>query len=426
METDSNTPPPAATTTRRMNRGSKPAAPSTTEKPTAPAADIPAPATTEKPPAPDEAGSATTTATAGEAPAITQAPAALATTATTPADTQSPAAAPAQSAPTEAPAPASSMAAKLAGMGVPGLSFTTAESVDLSAMKIMSLLYGDSGAGKTHFACMAEDVVVALLDTQGFATIRSANPAAVVAGTPDPSAQSQPRLKNMGEVREFFKAVAGGKLAAAGVKTIVVDHITELQQMMIDEIIADKRVRTAPTSQVKVVGQPTQAPPPQAKGPAPEMTKQDWGILATKMRNFLRMLRGLPHHVIVLALAAPSTDEATGRRMTFPALSGSAKDSLPSYFNLVGYIYKTTIDGVTQRVVMLDGDDRYYSKSYGPLRGIVQADVRLWQRLLAGGEGAVHAVGAKPPGGAVASGKPRIGTTEAPAASTEDTGGDSY
>ena len=322
------------------------------------------------------------------------------------------------------PPPTEGMASKLAGLGVEGLAFTPAETVDLSAMKIMALLYGDSGAGKTHFAAMADDVVVALVDTQGFATIRSANPAAVVVGNPDKAMQGQPRLQNMGQVREFFRAAAAGKLVQAGVKTLVIDHITELQQLMIDEILAEKRARTAPPAQQtkgKVAGQANPAPAPaapQPKGPAPEMTKADWGVLATKMRNFLRMLRGLPHHVIVLALAESTQDEATQRRLLFPKLSGSAGASLPSYFNIVGYIYKTTIDGQVQRVVLLDGDDRFYTKSYGPLHGIVQADVRLWQRLLAGEDGVAHAQGALPPGGTTGSGKPRAGST----APTEATG----
>lgn len=406
----------AAPTARRMNRSrpttaQKPAGNATEQRPDAPAADKESNTTTEKP-APVTESTPATTATAATTPAATpntEATTPTTGTATTTAKDATPSDPPATA---TAAAPQGAMSAAIAGLGVDGLSFTPAESVDLGHMKIMTLIYGDSGAGKTHFASLADDVVVALLDTQGFATIRSANPAAVVAGSPDKATQGQPRLQNMAQVRSFFAAVAAGKLAAAGVKTIVVDHITELQQMMIDEIVAEKRVKTAqPAVQGRTAGGQQAPPPQQVKGPAPEMTKQDWGTLATKMRNFLRMLRGLPHHIIVLALAAPSTDEATGRRMTFPALSGSAKDSLPSYFNLVGYIYKTQIDGVTQRVVMLDGDDRYYSKSYGPLKGIVQADVRLWQRLLAGEDGDVAAVGAKAPGGAQSSGKPRAGST---------------
>ena len=62
-------------------------------------------------------------------------------------------------------------------------------------------------------------------------------------------------------------------------------------------------------------------------------------------------------------------------------------------------------------VVPKSGDDRFYTKSYGPLHGIVQADVRLWQRLLAGEDGVAHVQGALPPGGATGSGKPRAGST---------------
>ncbi len=312
--------------------------------------------------------------------------------------------------------------------GITGLSFSRAGDVDTSDMNYMILVYGDSGSGKTHLGSNCDGVIVALLEPQGFATVRVANPDAIVAGDPDPTITGKPRwLKNMEQVRNFFQAAASGRFRKAGCKTILLDSATELQQMFIDEIVAEKKKRAQPTAQPVQGRTPGKAatPPPRApatapekeKGPAPEMTKQDWGTLAVKWRNFMRMLRGLPYNVIVLALSEPTQDEGTGRRLMFPKLSGSAQAALPAYFNICTYLYKATVEGEVVRLCLVDGDDRFYTKSFGPIKGIVDADLRQWFAALAGAEADLHVEGAKPPGGSTTgSGRPHGGTaTQAPA-----------
>jgi hypothetical protein len=321
--------------------------------------------------------------------------------------------------------------------GITGLSFSRAGDVDTSDMSYMILVYGDSGAGKTHLASSCDDVIVALLEPQGFATVRTANPSAIVAGDADVSIKGKPRwLKSMQQVRDFFQAAASGRFLKAGIKTIVLDSATELQQMFIDEIVAEKKRKVQPTAQPvagRTVGQkaaPAPAAPEQVKGPAPEMTKQDWGTLAVKWRNFMRMLRGLPYNVVVLALSEPTQDESTGRRLMFPKLSGSAQAALPAYFNICTYLYKATVDGEVVRLCLVDGDDRFYTKSFGPIKGIVSADLREWFAALAGAEADLHVEGARPPGASGSGGRTiaRGGTAqESPApAETSDATDTSY
>jgi len=320
--------------------------------------------------------------------------------------------------------------------GITGLSFSRAGDVDTSEMNYMILIYGDSGAGKTHLASSCDDVIVALLEPQGFATVRTANPSAIVAGDADVSIKGKPRwLKTMQQVRDFFQAAASGRFIKAGIKTIVLDSATELQQMFIDEIVAEKKRRVQPTAAPvagRTVGQKAApvAAPEQVKGPAPEMTKQDWGTMAVKWRNFMRMLRGLPYNVVVLALSEPTQDEETGRRFMFPKLSGSSKAALPSFFNLCLYIYKARVEGEIVRLCLADADDKFYTKSFGPINGIVKADLREWFTALAGAEADLHVEGARPPGASGSGGRTiaRGGTVqESPApAETSDAPETSY
>lgn len=236
----------------------------------------------------------------------------------------------------------------------PGL--VLAEEFPLTELKI--LIYGDSGAGKTHFASACEGVLVVSCEPQGRATIRSANPKALVYP-----------CKTFADVRAAIGLALKGSLP--GVRVLVMDSITEIQQMMMDEIVGAKAPKPAAKD-----GKPT------TKGPPPEMTKADWGTLAVKMRNFLRTLRDLPFHVVLLALCEPVVEENTGIRRLYPKLSGSMQTALPAYVNVVGYLYKL---GEGQRAVLVDGPDQFLTKSFGPLQGIVRADLRAWIASLEGG-----------------------------------------
>lgn len=298
------------------------------------------------------------------------------------------------------------------GINIAGLNFTRAQQVKVTDLHFLMLIYGDSGAGKTHFACQADDVVVVLAEPQGFATIHDANPKATIVGSLN-EAIGHPRCKSFQEIRTFFEAAANGKLPK-WVKTIVIDSLTEVQQLMIDEIVKKKRL-----AMPQVVAKPGEEKP---KGPAPEMTKQDWGTLSVNFRNFMRTLRGLPYNIICLALPEQDVDEETGKRTIVPKLSGGMKTAIPAYFNIVGYIYKQMTLAGMQRAVMLDSDSRYLTKSYGGLTGVVEPDVRKWFRVLAQEEAGGSAASSLRPPGTVATSRRGINSTAAPAPAAAPSG----
>lgn len=306
----------------------------------------------------------------------------------------------------------------LSGLGDCGLDFVVNEDVPLSDTKPKILVYGDSGAGKTHFATNYDGVAVALVEPQGFATIRRVGRKVLVPSfvPKDPTKKAlTPRLKTMEHLRQFVTLASSGRLAAAGVKILVFDSLTEIQQLMIDEIMAPAKAEHAKKAKERAE---------QGKTATPEMQKQDWGTLATMMRNFLRTIRDLPYIVVVLALTKPNEEEGTGVRRIYPNLSGSAQDNCPAYFNIVGFLYKSDAGaGKVRRLILVDGDERYYTKSYGPITGIVEADLGAWIKALDGDAAAtVKAEGARVPGA-----KRRTlarGTTTAPVAPETPAGGE--
>lgn len=257
-----------------------------------------------------------------------------------------------------------------------------ASDVRLDNIKI--LVYGDSGGGKTHFASgKGKGVLVLSLEVQGRATIRAANP----------QAQIFP-CDNIDQLRKFIRLISikgdDSPLKKAGIHTIVIDSMTELQQVLMEGILQEKRAME-PKEAVKKDGEKKDA----AKGPAPEFTRNDWGTLAIKQRTFMRIIRDCPYNVVLIALCEPIVEENTGVRRLYPKIQGSFQENLPAYVNIIGYIYKGPKG---ERHVLVDGPEQYLCKSYGPIQGIVPADLMAWLDAIQKESPSIAIQGAKQPG----------------------------
>jgi hypothetical protein len=220
---------------------------------------------------------------------------------------------------------------------------------------VKALLHGNSGAGKTWASVSAPSPIVLLTEANGMASIKHANPDAIVV-----------HAKDMGVVREFFQEAMSGTFSDAGCKTIVVDSLTEIQRMMRDEIM---------------VGRQNYA----------DFSMKDWGELTERMRRFVRILRDVPYHVVATALSSISED-ADGVRHIVPQFQGRAiGNEIAGYFSLVGYVHKREVedeDGgkVILRRTMLEGPSRVLCKPCGSLGGIVESDITEWFREISGDE----------------------------------------
>jgi hypothetical protein len=237
-------------------------------------------------------------------------------------------------------------------------------------VKVKALLYGDSGAGKTHTASTAPRPCYLLTEANGLPTIRAANPDAVVV-----------QANDMDTVRAFFKAAMDGTLAKeTGCQTIVLDSLTELQRMLRDEIVASRKG--------------------QVGGEA--FSLQDWGTLTDRMRKLVRTVRDLPFHVVCIALAASENDEATGQRYTQPSFDGrKLPNEIAGYFSLVGYVYRERSkaeDGTVSVAhrVLLQGPPSLLTKALPGLDPVEQPNVTAWLAKLNGEAAPVQAAQAAP------------------------------
>lgn len=294
--------------------------------------------------------------------------------------TEAPAPSPAPAAsPTPAPAPAAS-SKPMGGAkkdlkdlpGLPGgLQLVRASDVPNRYLKI--LIFGGNGSGKTDaavrgFADDLGDVVVMALEPQGMDTIISANPNAIVPGVKrDSDGRWSGGIRNMDQLRDFIAFAMGDSLREAGVKTIVLDGITEALNMIADEILEGKA---------------------EGKGGRKRLSQDDYGVVKTKGRALLKVLRDLPYHVICTALLDDEKDEETGMRLSKPLTVGSIRNEIGAYFNVVAYLYRQaqTPGTPARRYAMVDGGDRYSVKGHGGLTGIIRTPVSDWLRVMLGKE----------------------------------------
>lgn len=276
-------------------------------------------------------------------------------------------------APAAAPAPAASGTKLKSLSDLPGLpgGLQLMRASDVPARHLKILIFGGNGSGKTDaavrgFAGDLGEVVVMALEPQGMDTIISANPNAIVPGiVKDENGQWSGGIRNMDQLRDFIAYAMGDNLRDAGVKTIVLDGITEALNMIADEILDGKS---------------------EGKGGRKRLSQDDYGVVKTKGRALLKVLRDLPYHVICTALLDDEKDEETGMRLSKPLTVGSIRNEIGAYFNVVAYLYRQAqTPGVpARRYAMVDGGDRYSVKGHGGLTGIIRPPASDWLRAMLG------------------------------------------
>jgi hypothetical protein len=236
-----------------------------------------------------------------------------------------------------------------------GVQIMTAGDMDASEINAKVMLFGDPGAGKTWAAVTAPKPLVLLTEQNGVTSIRESNPDARIAYVSD-----------IGGVREILSMAYKGELKDMGVRTIVIDSLTEVQRLFKDEIIEQKSADN-------------------------EFTLRDWSILTEKMRKFMRTIRDLPYHVVCTALAKSELEETTGVRYVVPAFEGKKTAAeVAQYFNAVGYMAKKEVDeDGTKKIIyraVLEGPSRFMTKPCFPLTGVQEPDMGKWFKALTGGD----------------------------------------
>jgi hypothetical protein len=123
--------------------------------------------------------------------------------------------------------------------------------------------------------------------------------------------------------------------------TVIIDSITEIQQICMDKILRDEKREKA--------------------------LIQDWGTLAQRMVTAIRDFRDMNLNLIVTALSGSEKDEDTGGIRTIPLVQGKLKDSLSGYFDEVFYLDARSTkdkDGkeITKRALRTQGNQQVVAK----------------------------------------------------------------
>lgn len=187
------------------------------------------------------------------------------------------------------------------------------------------LIYGDSGAGKTHLAGSADEIPefrkVLHLDIEGGSmTLRRKFPRVETV-----------RINSWNQLVKIEEDLFQNDCYDFG--TVIIDNLTEAQELCKRQVMAEA---------VEKVGDKREIEPE-----APE--KRHWGILAERFMVLVRNYRDLPCNFIGTAWAMEVNDNHSKKKWR-PQVQGSAKQALPGAFSIVGYLHtELTRDGESVR-----------------------------------------------------------------------------
>ena len=221
-------------------------------------------------------------------------------------------------------------------------------------------IFGDYGAGKTHFCGTAEDhpetSPVLLLDIEGGASTLRHRPGIEVV---------QVRTTNeMAVIHRELKEDAGRTY-----KTVCVDSLTELQRLDVSEIMR------------AVVALDSDRDP---DVPSP----REWQKTLSHMRKICRAYKDLEVNVIFTALAVRKQDE-DGAVSIKPSMQGKALDEIPAFFDVVAYLDTIIEKDHIERRLITAQHPKYRAKDRLGVSGghgvVVDPTVpKLWENLNAG------------------------------------------
>jgi phage nucleotide-binding protein len=173
--------------------------------------------------------------------------------------------------------------------------------------KLNLLVYGKPGAGKTRFSgtCAPRFKPLILSAESGLLSLKALKDA-----NGKPIDFDFLQIEKFEQLSEVYNSLKFGKL---DYDTVVMDSITEIQQVCMDKILREEKIEKARI--------------------------QDWGTLNLRMVNLIRAFRDLDKNLIVTALSDTITDEETGTNTMAPLVQGKLKETLAGYFDEVFYAF---------------------------------------------------------------------------------------
>ena len=189
---------------------------------------------------------------------------------------------------------------------------------------VVLMVYGPGGVGKTTFASTAPKPI--LMDCENGAKYFGLRGISMDVAL----------IEKWGDVEEFYRLMA----ADTEHETIIIDPIGELMEKLKAAMIAGQDSKL-----VQRDGSPSMA---------------GWGWMKDKMRSFLKAIRDLGKHVIIIAHVEEKDDD--GRMMRRPKVMTKISEELIAFVDVVGYMQVVHVDGEDKRPIYVQPSEKFEAK----------------------------------------------------------------
>lgn len=224
---------------------------------------------------------------------------------------------------------------------------------DIFTDKMNILVYGDPGSGKTHLAGTAQDVPE-MADVHVF---NIDGGVMTLASRGDIHATN---IRSVDELEQELFRIANKDPKYAKTKTVVIDNITELQTLALENITTRELANRRKKDKSYTVD---------------EVYLEDYGVAGKQLARVLRGFRDLPIHVIYIAHKKDKMRKGTNTlEESKPNLTEKLCTAVMGYMDCVFYLYtadevvgndETGYQNVTHRYLLTQPLNNFAAKTRG-------------------------------------------------------------
>lgn len=221
------------------------------------------------------------------------------------------------------------------------------------ANKMNILIYGDPGAGKTYLAGTAQDV-------PNMANVHVFNIDGGVMTLAQRGDISATDIHSVTDLEQELYRIANGDEKYKGIKTVVIDNITELQTLALESATTREYQNRAKKNKNYSID---------------EVYLEDYGLVGKQLSRILRGFRDLPMHVIYIAHKKDKMRQGTNTlEESKPNLTDKLSTAIMGYMDFVWYLYtadeavgneETGYYAETHRYLLTQPMNNYAAKTRG-------------------------------------------------------------